>query len=67
MRLGTHVGALAARGDNSFINCPSACRQRHMVDKGHCKIQLEGCETEYADFYSIDLRPPSLQVPRAAK
>mmetsp|Transcript_9342 Transcript_9342/g.14742 ORF Transcript_9342/g.14742 Transcript_9342/m.14742 type:complete len:197 (-) Transcript_9342:1759-2349(-) len=29
----------------------------HMVDKAHCKINFEGNEEEYEDFYSIDLSP----------
>jgi hypothetical protein len=29
--------------------------QKHMVDKGHCKICLEGYEDEWQDFYGIDL------------
>jgi pre-60S factor REI1 len=29
--------------------------QKHMVDKGHCKICLEGNEDEFQDFYSISL------------
>ena len=36
--------------------------QAHMRAKSHCKMNLEGCEEEYQDFYDLDLMsmaPPS--------
>jgi pre-60S factor REI1 len=29
--------------------------QKHMIDKSHCKVQLEGNEDEFQDFYDISL------------
>lgn len=29
--------------------------QAHMKSKSHCKMNLEGCEEEYQDFYDVDL------------
>jgi hypothetical protein len=29
--------------------------QGHMRAKSHCKINLEGCEEEFQDFYDVDL------------
>jgi pre-60S factor REI1 len=29
--------------------------QAHMRDKAHCKMNLEGCEEEYQDFYDVEL------------
>ena len=37
--------------------------QRHMVDKGHCKMALEGCADEYADFYNAAALPASVFPP----
>ena len=36
--------------------------RNHMISKSHCKINFEGCEEEYQDFYDIDLSPNSLGV-----
>jgi pre-60S factor REI1 len=36
--------------------------QAHMRSKSHCKINLEGCEEEYQDFYEVDLLSKSAPV-----
>ena len=33
--------------------------QSHMRAKSHCKINLEGCEEEFQDFYNVDLTSKS--------
>jgi len=54
------VGCVCLWCNKSFYSLGAV--RNHMVSKSHCKINFEGCEEEYQDFYDIDLSPNSLGV-----
>ena len=54
------IGCVCLWCNKAFSSLDSV--QAHMRAKSHCKINFEGCEEEYQDFYEVDLLSKSAPV-----